>query len=95
MVHNRQLRLRAELLLVDVREWAGRNFEQNFIARDFAFALKQFRADAAAASDVGVATIPAVSDGVAVPASSPLHYFLKVDGNGKILSSDPVIKRVY
>jgi type VI protein secretion system component Hcp len=56
------------------------NFEQNFIARDFAFALKQFKADAAAASDVGVATIPAVSDGVAVPASSPLHYFLKVDG---------------
>ena len=56
------------------------NFEQNFIARDFAFALKQFKADAAAASDVGVATIPTVSAAVAVPSSSPLHYFLKVDG---------------
>jgi type VI protein secretion system component Hcp len=56
-----------------------RNFEQNFIARDFAFDLKQFKANTAA-SDIGVATIPSVSAAVSVPASSPLHYFLKVDG---------------
>jgi hypothetical protein len=48
-----------------------RNFEQNFLTRDFAFALKHFKADAAAASDVSVVTTSATSAAVAVPASSP------------------------
>src|SRR5262245_30561504 len=57
-----------------------RNFEQNFLARDFAFALKHFKADVAAASDIGVITTTIGSAAVPVPASSPLHYYLKIDG---------------
>src|SRR5262249_50702996 len=57
-----------------------RNFEQNFLARDFAFALKHFKADAAAASDIGVITTSTGSPAVPVPASSPLQYYLKIDG---------------
>ena len=65
-----------------------RNFEQNFLARDFTFALKHFKADAAAASDISVVTTSTTSAAVPVPASSPLHYYLKIDD----LKGDSTVK---